>query len=155
VQQIFFSSFFSFTYLIFLSMPELPEVETIAADLRQVGLVGAKILDARVYWPRTLAHLSPPEFVRQISGQSIKSISRRAKYLCFHLSGGATLFVHLRMTGRFELVKGNHAAIGEHERLCLFLDRERTLKYHDTRKFGRWFLVEDPLQVIGKLGPEP
>lgn len=29
------------------------------------------------------------------------------------------------------------------------------LRFHDTRKFGRWRLTQDPETVLSKLGPEP
>lgn len=135
-------------------MPELPEVETIASDLRQSGIVGSTIVGVSVHWGRSVATLLPNEFIERLSGQTILSVSRRAKFLSFTLSQGDTLFVHLRMTGRFELVD-IPTAVGEHERIRLLLNGGRALNYHDTRKFGRWFLVKDPETVIGKLGPEP
>ena len=42
-------------------MPELPEVETVARDLRP-RLVGATIVGARVYWARTLRDQDPIAF---------------------------------------------------------------------------------------------
>lgn len=64
------------------------------------------------------------------------------------------LLVHLRMTGQF----GFHAPEvkrDKHQHVHLLLDDGRELRFHDFRKFGRWWLVDDPAQVVGKLGPEP
>lgn len=64
------------------------------------------------------------------------------------------LLVHLRMTGQF----GFHAPRvkrDKHQHVHLLLDDGRELRFHDFRKFGRWWLVDKPEQVIGKLGPEP
>lgn len=72
----------------------------------------------------------------------------------FLLSSGETIFVHLRMTGRFTFAPIN-TPFGPHERVTLVLDHLRHLQYHDTRKFGRWYLVENPHDIIGNLGPEP
>ncbi len=135
-------------------MPELPEVETVANDLRRLGLVGSQITDAHIHWERSIGTPSPAEFRRRIKGQTIVQVSRRAKYLSLLLSNGETIYIHLRMTGRFTL-----APIGTpfspYERVTLELDHSRHLQFHDTRKFGRWYLVEDTHEIIGKLGPEP
>jgi formamidopyrimidine-DNA glycosylase len=39
--------------------------------------------------------------------------------------------------------------------VILDLDDGRSLRYRDTRKFGRWSLVKDPATVLSRLGPEP
>lgn len=133
-------------------MPELPEVETIARSLRP-GLVGRSILDADLLWPRTLAAPSPTVFKEQIRGQEIIEVSRRAKYFKLKLSE-FYLFIHLRMSGDLILREG--AAQNEnHDRLILSLSGDTVLVFNDTRKFGRVWLVDDPQEVIGHLGPEP
>ncbi|MCI0477336.1 MAG: bifunctional DNA-formamidopyrimidine glycosylase/DNA-(apurinic or apyrimidinic site) lyase, partial [Anaerolineales bacterium] len=76
----------------------------------------------------------------------------------FHLRGqdGVVKFllVHLRMTGGFHLV-ARDAPRDKHIHVCLQLDDGDELRFRDTRKFGRMWLVDDPAQVVGKLGPEP
>ena len=64
------------------------------------------------------------------------------------------LIVHLRMTGQF----GFHAPRvkrDKHQHVHLLLDDGREMRFHDFRKFGRWWLVDNPEHVVGKLGPEP
>ena len=61
-------------------MPELPEVETIARDLR--GLVtGARIAGASSNWPPTLRSHEPAAFAAAISGRAIVGVGRRGKQL--------------------------------------------------------------------------
>jgi formamidopyrimidine-DNA glycosylase len=61
-------------------MPELPEVETIAGDLR--GLVtGARIAGASSNWPPTLRSHEPAAFAAAISGREIVGVGRRGKQL--------------------------------------------------------------------------
>lgn len=70
------------------------------------------------------------------------------------ISNQKFLLVHLRMTGRF----GFHpprAKRDKHQHVHLLLDDGRELRFHDFRKFGRWWLVDNPEHVVGKLGPEP
>ncbi len=134
-------------------MPELPEVETIRRGLSASPLIGRAILGADLLWARTLATPSPEEFASRIVGQRILAINRRGKFLIFRLSQDA-LLIHLRMSGDL-LLEPSGDPIPPHHRLILYLEGGLRLAFNDTRKFGRAWLVEDPLQVIGDLGPEP
>lgn len=135
-------------------MPELPEVETVARDLRRSGLEGRTVARVTVHWPRTVAALTPGAFSRALTGRRIERLWRRAKYLVFELSGGLSLLVHLRMTGRFELAaRGTEP--DPHERLTVGLDDGRHLRFLDSRKFGRWILTDQPGRILDRLGPEP
>jgi formamidopyrimidine-DNA glycosylase len=133
-------------------MPELPEVETIARNLRP-GLVGRTVLAAELLWSRTLATPSPEAFSRRIIGQEIKAVGRRAKYLHIQLSEDH-LFLHLRMSGDL-YTKPGKATPHKHDRLILFLSDDSVLVFNDPRKFGRVWLVREPAQVLAHLGPEP
>ena len=138
-------------------MPELPEVQTVVDDLNNAGLVGSSIIDATVNWHRTLANYESESFRSRISGCRIVKIWRRAKYIVFDLvpvlNPSFFLAVHLRMTGRFELngIPGE----SKHVHVVLALDDGRYLSFHDTRKFGRFFLVEQIGDFFSRLGPEP
>jgi formamidopyrimidine-DNA glycosylase len=133
-------------------MPELPEVETIA---RKLGpeLLGRTIKEADLRWSRTLAAPSPRNFKKQIQGQKILKVGRRAKYFILHLSS-FTLLIHLRMSGDLYL-KNSTTEPEKHDRLVLQLTGNKSLVFNDTRKFGRVWLTADPQDVLGKLGPEP
>jgi formamidopyrimidine-DNA glycosylase len=139
-------------------MPELPEVETIAANLRlgihgSPALVGKCISAVHLLWERTLAQPQPEEFVSRICGQVIQDIGRRGKFLVMTLSED-TLLIHLRMSGDL-LVESSTSQIAAHHRLVLDLDQDIRLAFNDPRKFGRVWLTNDPSSVLGKLGPEP
>lgn len=64
------------------------------------------------------------------------------------------LLVHLRMTGQFGFHEPRMKR-DKHQHVHLLLDDGRELRFHDFRKFGRWWLVDNPDHVLGKLGPEP
>ncbi len=139
-------------------MPELPEVETIARNLRlgiqdQPSLVGRRILKVNLLWERTLAEPSPAEFASRLPGQVIEAVGRRGKFLCIRLSQGWLLF-HLRMSGDL-LVRISAVTPEPHDRLLLELDGGITLAFNDARKFGRAWLVSEPDPVVEDLGPEP
>lgn len=133
-------------------MPELPEVETTVRGLRG-PLVGRTVIGVTVLWPNSIK--TPiPELKKRLPGQRIEAITRRGKYLQFHLSGGDTLFIHLKMSGDL-LVEPSDEPPHRHVRTIFDLDNNHQLRFKDMRKFGRVYLVDDPNKVVGKLGPEP
>jgi formamidopyrimidine-DNA glycosylase len=139
-------------------MPELPEVETIARNLRlgapeQPSLVGRMIQAVDLLWERTLVEPSPAEFSQRLAGQVIEAIGRRGKFIYFQLTCDWLLF-HLRMSGDL-LVKRLDSPPQTHDRLVLTLEGDFQLVFNDARKFGRVWLVEEVDRVVGGLGPEP
>lgn len=129
-------------------MPELPEVETIARQLRARGVAGRTVRSVQVNWDRTVEPLSVEQFVRVLTGTTIEKITRVGKWMLFTLDSGKTLMVHLRMTGSFSMSPGLH------DRIVMELSGGLVLFYRDTRKFGRWKLVDDPDDILGSLGPD-
>jgi formamidopyrimidine-DNA glycosylase len=134
-------------------MPELPEVQTIVDDLKASLLVGKRVKRVSVFWPRTIHAMSPTTFCRKIEGHRIVSIGRRGKFIVIGLETGF-LLIHLRMSGRLLLTAKNHMR-DKHEHVWLTFTDGNRLRYHDTRKFGRMYLVEDTHAIFQKLGPEP
>lgn len=138
-------------------MPELPEVQTVAAELHE-RLSGRTIMGAEVLWPRTVGHPSPEEFAAEIMGAQVEGVGRRAKYVVVRLNGGGRLLIHLRMTGRITIEPAG-APRDPHTRLVLRLDGGDELRFADTRKFGRFYLLapgeEPPQRSFAALGPEP
>ena len=136
-------------------MPELPEVETVARDLRRAGLVGRTIRDLTVRWPRTLDRPSVEEARARLRGSRVSDVRRRGKYLLLDLDSGQVLLIHLRMTGRLDFYPASAPLDEKHDHLILHLDGDEELRFRDTRKFGRVWLVEQADEIVGKLGPEP
>ncbi len=135
-------------------MPELPEVQTVVDDLIRAGVLGSKITDAEVRWHKSVLPLSPEEFRESVSGREILRVGRRAKYIRIDLSGAGTLLIHLRMTGRMDVVDGE-TEIDPHHRVIIRMGDRRELRLHDTRKFARFVFTTEPRKILGKLGPEP
>lgn len=135
-------------------MPELPEVQTIVDDLKAVGVQGGVIAGAEVFWPRTLSGYPVEAFREKIKDRTIARIRRRGKYIVFDFENNSHLLVHLRMSGRL-LLKSIGAPRLKHEHIILSLKDGRQLRFHDPRKFGRFYLVRDTEPILGRLGPEP
>lgn len=135
-------------------MPELPEVETTVRGIR-AALENRVIRDVWMDWPSGLATPSPEVFKARVVGQQVRTVARRAKYILIHLEAD-TLLVHLKMTGRLYVVPDSaidHADKWVHFRFQL--DNAQQLRFSDSRKFGRVYLVEDVETITGRLGPEP
>jgi formamidopyrimidine-DNA glycosylase len=146
-------------------VPELPEVETVARDLR--GLVlGAVISGATCSWARTLRTHAPTAIGPALEGRTIETVGRRAKLLVLGLSGPAVLTVHLKMTGQLFVVPAS-TPVDPYVRFSLSLADGRDLRFRDIRKFGRIGLygldrtTGEPVTedggaaVFAGFGPEP
>ena len=136
-------------------MPELPEVETIARELRPL-VVGRTIADAWFDWPRQIKHPAPDKFIAELRDRTILDVGRRAKWLVLLLSGNATLVIQVKMTGQLDVV-APQTPRDKHVHAVLALDDGRELRLRDTRKFGRLALYapDEAARVLGTLGPEP
>ena len=140
-------------------MPELPEVETIARNLREgtagcFALPGLTISGFTLNWQKTLAVPTPKELEVQLPGQVVKDVRRRAKFVVMTLSRH-TILIHLRMSGDLLTVADDVDPGINHVRFSLeFLEGGRLL-FNDARKFGRIWVIEDSASILGRLGPEP
>lgn len=137
-------------------MPELPEVETVKkALLKEVK--GKKILSVSIYWDNIIAYPSVKEFKEKIKNQTIKDIARRGKFLMFKLDD-YYLLSHLRMEGKY-IIRKKDDPIEKHQHVLFHLDNNTDLRYRDTRKFGKMYLLEKDKafnqKPLSDLGLEP
>jgi formamidopyrimidine-DNA glycosylase len=58
------------------------------------------------------------------------------------------------MSGRLHLVSADTERL-KHEHVIIGFEDGRQLRFHDTRKFGRMYLVNNPEKILGNLGLEP
>ncbi|MGV3524701.1 MAG: bifunctional DNA-formamidopyrimidine glycosylase/DNA-(apurinic or apyrimidinic site) lyase [Candidatus Sericytochromatia bacterium] len=153
-------------------MPELPEVEVVRQGL-EAQLLGAEITGLEILTPQVV--VASPDQQRDLLGQRIVAVTRRAKYLIVHLSQDR-LLIHLRMTGQVLVVPPDGATellplpftyyqrpvsevIDKHTHGVFHFASGQRLAYRDIRKFGR-VLVLNPAELdawpaLRKLGPEP
>jgi len=135
-------------------MPELPEVETTVRGLAQ-HLQGERI--ARVALNRPdLRRPFPPDLVQALTGATVTSLGRRAKYGLIHCDRGSTMVFHLGMSGRWRI---EPAAIEKHDHLVLETASGHVLALNDARRFGSVDLVDtdklDAWPPFAAMGPEP
>lgn len=137
-------------------MPELPEVETIVRDL-QKRIIGRKITGVTVPFPGIIAN-PVEEFCKDLVEAHFERLHRRGKIILADLSSGATLLIHLGMTGRLLLVPSS-APFEKHTHVLLNLGPDEHLRYVDVRRFG-FLLTLGKNEVSNllegkKLGQEP
>ncbi|MGO8687014.1 MAG: bifunctional DNA-formamidopyrimidine glycosylase/DNA-(apurinic or apyrimidinic site) lyase [Candidatus Dormibacteria bacterium] len=138
-------------------MPELPEVETVARDLRG-ELVRRRFVSAWVSQPGVLRFPGAEAFTAALPGCTVEAVERRGKYIFCAVGEGAALVFHLGMTGHLRVVAGD-AEVVKHTHLRAELDDGRELRFDDARRFGRVMLgartlLEDR-RVLPALGVEP
>ncbi|MFH1686925.1 MAG: bifunctional DNA-formamidopyrimidine glycosylase/DNA-(apurinic or apyrimidinic site) lyase [bacterium] len=149
-------------------MPELPEVETVVRGLRDTVL-GNTITSVDINAPAgtivVADSLGPTGFDQLLSGRVINDIDRRGKNILISLSGGLTLWAHLKMTGHFYYLPESDPA-GKHDLVVFHFRKPRSpkeplcgLRFNDYRRFGRLRLFpNDELWQqpgLADLGPEP
>ncbi|MFC1911971.1 bifunctional DNA-formamidopyrimidine glycosylase/DNA-(apurinic or apyrimidinic site) lyase [Chloroflexota bacterium] len=134
-------------------MPELPEVETVKNELTP-HIMGRKLTGVTLIWEGIVKQTSVADFRSRIIGQKITGLSRRGKYLFFHLTGDDLLVLHLKMSGSL-LINRDSVEPPKHTRAIIHLDKGTSIFFIDPRKFGAMWLVKDRRSITDKLGPEP
>lgn len=135
-------------------MPELPEVETTRRGIEPyvTGQRIARVIvrDRRLRWP------VPKALVQALPGQTVRAVSRRAKYLLLTTDAG-TAILHLGMSGRLRVIDAAEPA-GKHDHVDIVLASGRALRLHDPRRFGSILWTTQPPtghKLLADLGPEP
>jgi formamidopyrimidine-DNA glycosylase len=126
-------------------MPELPEVETTRRGIEPY-VTGRRVVRLVVRNP-ALRWRVTPKLVREFSGQTIRSVTRRGKYLLLATDAG-TAILHLGMSGSLRVVPVTQAA-DAHDHVDIVLDNGDCLRLLWTR--------DDPRRhkLLRDLGPEP
>ncbi len=156
-------------------MPELPEVETVRRGL-EPAMTGQKLAnvtlrrkDLRFPFPRGMAE--------RLTGKTVESLSRRAKYILARVEGGDLLLMHLGMSGRFTILRpgredgarpgvfhheaqeGQPDGNGAHDHVIFDMEDGTRIVYTDHRRFGVMDLFPeaqaDDHKLLKSLGVEP
>ncbi len=136
-------------------MPELPEVETTRRGV-EPHVAGRRIVALEVHEPR-LRWPVAANLPARVAGARVERAARRAKYLLFPLDTGATLILHLGMSGSLRVLAAGTPR-RTHDHLDFVLDNGLALRFNDPRRFGSLHCAEgDPAlhPLLRQLGPEP
>ena len=132
-------------------MPELPEVETTKNGLKKLltnkSITKVEILNPNLRWTVDQSIKS------SLCDQTIRSFSRRGKYILFNLGKGH-LMIHLGMSGKINVVDINEP-LRKHDHFLLYFN-DRVMRFNDPRKFGSIFYLESHNhKLLNSLGVEP
>jgi len=135
-------------------MPELPEVEITRKGVAPyvLGKIISDVVvrESRLRWP------VPKQLKKNLMGQTIHKIDRRAKYLLFYTETGCML-IHLGMSGSLRILEKQTLA-EKHDHIDFVFDSDRCLRFRDPRRFGSILWTKsDPNKhkLLRNLGPEP
>jgi formamidopyrimidine-DNA glycosylase len=132
-------------------MPELPEVETIANQLKP-ALVGKTFKEVRINWKGSIQG-NITEFRESLIDQTIKKVKRRGKYICISLTNGQILTIHLGMSGKLLINEDKNKQ--KYLRIEFVLNQDFSLNFIDMRKFGKIKIWQADEPLLPLLGPEP
>ena len=106
------------------------------------------------------------DFKRRLDGQTVRAVTRRAKYLLVELGSGDVLLMHLGMSGSFRVARGVTAArtaadelYDTHDHVVFEMSTGTVVIFNDPRRFGSMTVLA-PAEVgthatLRRLGPEP
>ena len=126
-------------------MPELPEVDSYRTGLAK-SMKRWEINGGKAIWPRA----SVADF-EKIKGEKVVGFDRRGKYLIIELDLH-NIIVHLRMTGRIDIVEEETP---KYTTVEIDFTNGKKMCLVDYRKFGRVWVVKDISRIVGHLGVEP
>ena len=168
-------------------MPELPEVTTTTEGLQNV-LPGLVIVDIWTDLAKDTQNFKAflgtikegkffKKFKKELVGQKIINVERRAKNILINTSGGQTILIHLKMTGHLLYgqyiynKKSNSWMPKDGERESLFdpynrfihvvfsFSNGKQVAFCDSRKFGKVTMLKSNTiresSHLKDLGPEP
>ena len=148
-------------------MPELPEVEVVKQSLYKK--IKFKKINRVLVRNRNLRFKVPEEFEFFLKDKIINNISRKSKYLIFHLNNKTFLIFHLGMSGTMHLVRkknsintnlsfyGSSNLPKKHNHIIFFFNKYE-LVYNDPRRFGFIKIMKSKKKLeifFNKFGPEP
>ena len=132
-------------------MPELPEVETTKIGLAKL-LINKTITKVEIFNP-SLRWSIDKSIIKKLSNRTIKSFSRRGKYILFNLNQGH-LMIHLGMSGKINVVDIDEP-LKKHDHFLLHFNK-KVMRYNDPRRFGSIFYLESlDHKLLNSLGVEP
>ena len=154
-------------------MPELPEVETARRGLAPFmeGAIFTKVEQRR----GDLRKPFPRGFAKRLTGRTVVSVGRRAKYLTIDLDDGAVLVIHLGMSGSIRIeadgatkaTASSYHAVAKrsaHDHVVFHMSGTAkkppvTIVFNDPRRFGLMDLIPRAKLAASKhfaaIGVEP
>ncbi|MDF1539082.1 MAG: hypothetical protein P1Q69_09270 [Candidatus Thorarchaeota archaeon] len=120
-------------------MPELPELESIAAKLTE-SLVGKTINKVQVLNHIILYGTTVEQFENKLPENTFSSFRADGKFLIASLTNNLEIVINPMLTGRIRIAGKPRKPIKE-DAISIVID-ERSLWYSDRKRMGRVYLIE-------------
>ena len=149
-------------------MPELPEVEVIKQSLDKK--IKFQKINKVVVRNRNLRFKISKDFEFFLRNKKINKISRKSKYLIFHLNNNTFFMIHLGMSGTIHLISkknyyrntntsfyGSSNLPAKHNHILIFFQKYQII-YNDPRRFGFIKILKNKKNLeifFNNIGPEP
>ena len=149
-------------------MPELPEVEVIKQSLDKK--IKFQKINKVVVRNRNLRFKISKNFEFFLRNKKINRISRKSKYLIFHLNNNTFFMIHLGMSGTIHLISkknyyrntntsfyGSSNLPAKHNHILIFFKKYQFV-YNDPRRFGFIKILKNKKNLeifFNNIGPEP
>ena len=148
-------------------MPELPEVEVVKQSLDKK--IKFQKINKVLVRNRNLRFKVQKKFEFFLKHKTINNITRKSKYLIFHLNNKSFLIFHFGMSGTMHLVKkkflmntnlsfyGSSSLPKKHNHIVFFINKHELI-YNDPRRFGFVKIIKNEKELeifFDKIGPEP
>ena len=133
-------------------MPELPEVETIAQQIRD-RYIGKRMIDIDTKPIAIFQNTTAGEFKKELKGKKLNAIKRYGKFLYWEVEGIYPVF-HLGMSGIFISDK-SQSKFPQHIHISMKFDQHLYLYFQDVRKFSKIYLYHAAPDFTTQLGIDP
>lgn len=154
-------------------MPELPEVETVKRGLAPFM---EKAVVTKLELRRSNLRFEFPEhFTKRVTGKTISSLNRRAKYLIAELDSNEAIIMHLGMSGSFriepeasksddltQIFHHDKSKMEKHDHVIFHVEGPKgkaRIVYNDPRRFGFMQMIKrdgvEDEAYFSKMGIEP
>ena len=134
-------------------MPELPEVESAARELRR-AVAGRTLARLRLIHPALQRRVTAAR-LRRLAGKRIDQVERRGKNQLLTLDDGTVIHVHFRMAGDWVVETDPAAELPRHARAVLELDDGTRVVLADPRALSSIEVHAPGRAPALQLGPEP
>ena len=132
-------------------MPELPEIEAAAAQLR-AALRGGTIASIEVAHP-AFARRLPAQAAGALAGRAVDGVDRRGKHQIIRFTGGGVVLVHFRLNGEWEIGRAGDAA-PRFSRVAITLTNGTRVSLVDSRALSTLEFASTAESKLPRMGPE-
>lgn len=138
-------------------MPELPEVEIVKRALDSATKGGR--IEKVVFNRPDLRFPLPATLPEMLSGQTVKRVQRRGKYVVVFVQNGHGFVLHLGMSGVIRIEDVGGYTPEKHDHVELYLAGGRRIVLNDARRFGFLESLEEAswqsYPAFAAMGVEP